>query len=59
MKILSIDVGIRNLSFCLFEIEDSDKTKIEIIIGVPPENVNIYAIFYISKNFLVTDNAEK
>ena len=31
MKILSIDVGIRNLSFCLFEIEDSDKTKIEII----------------------------
>jgi hypothetical protein len=31
MKILSVDVGIRNLSFCLFEIEDSDKTKIEII----------------------------
>jgi hypothetical protein len=31
MKILSIDVGIRNLSFCLFEIIDSDKTKIEII----------------------------
>jgi len=31
MKILSVDVGIRNLSFCLFEIEDNDKTKIEII----------------------------
>ncbi len=31
MKILSVDVGIRNLSFCLFDIEDSDKTKIEII----------------------------
>lgn len=31
MKILSVDVGIRNLSFCLFETEDSDKTKIEII----------------------------
>jgi hypothetical protein len=31
MKILSVDVGIRNLSFCLFEIEDSDKTKVEII----------------------------
>lgn len=31
MKILSIDVGIRNLSFSLFEIDDDDKCKIEII----------------------------
>ena len=31
MKILSVDVGIRNLSFCLFENGDADKLKIEIL----------------------------
>ena len=27
MKILSIDVGIKNLSFCLFDIQSSEETK--------------------------------
>lgn len=31
MIICSIDVGIKNLSFCLFEIEEEDKEKIKIL----------------------------
>ena len=31
MKILSIDVGIRNLSFCLFEMKDGDKNQLNVL----------------------------
>ena len=32
MKLLSVDVGIKNLSFCLFEIDDGEKSnQIKII----------------------------
>ena len=29
MKLLSIDVGIKNLALCLFDIENKDKYEIE------------------------------
>jgi len=29
MKIISIDVGIKNLAFCLFSVDDKDKYQIE------------------------------
>ena len=34
MKIFSIDVGIKNLSFCLFELTngDSDKHTLKVLI---------------------------
>jgi hypothetical protein len=31
MKILSIDVGIRNLSFCLFDMKDADKNTLSVL----------------------------
>lgn len=31
MKMLSIDVGIRNLSFCLFEMKDGEKNTLNIL----------------------------
>jgi hypothetical protein len=31
MKILSIDVGIRNLSFCLFTMENADKNTLSVL----------------------------
>jgi hypothetical protein len=31
MKILSIDVGIRNLSFCLFTMDDKDKNTLSVL----------------------------
>ena len=31
MKMLSIDVGIRNLSFCLFDMKDGEKNTLNIL----------------------------
>jgi hypothetical protein len=51
MKILSIDVGIRNLSFCLFEIENND-TKILKWDNIDLTTVNEKKCIEIDKNGL-------
>jgi len=41
MKILSIDVGIKNLSFCFFDVENSNENKFKIIKW---DNINLTEI---------------